>query len=309
MGTLKIRTTDGDIEPPASGYVLPHEHVHTDLKSVRDGGGRQATVAEIEEATVPKLERAVAAGVKLLVECTPPYVGYHPEAVHAATSRAGLDLVVATGLYKDDYQPDWAHRAKEAELADWMEVALTEGWAGGWKAGFIKLAVTDVGMTLQELKVLRAAITASGRTGAPIAVHCPVGANALAYLDVLEEAGLDADRFLQVHAHAEDDFEVHLEVLGRGGWIEYDLIGSKRFADDFFVKLIRRVLEAGFGDRLLLSQDVCGYLVDREPHFDRREYAYLFTDFVRRLAVAGVGAGDRDRLLRENPGRFFSLRQ
>jgi phosphotriesterase-related protein len=305
---LKIRTTAGDIDPPATGYVLPHEHVHTDLISIRDGGGRQATVAEIEEATVPKLERAAAAGVRLLVECTPPYVGYHPEAVHAATSAAGLALVVATGLYKDDWQPDWAHRAKEEELADWMEAALTEGWAGGWIAGFIKLAVTDAGITPQERKVLRAAIVASERTGAPIAVHCPVGANALVYLDELEEAGMDPGRFLQVHAHAEDDFDVHLEVLRRGGWIEYDLIGSPRFTDDFFVKLVRRVLDAGFGDRLLLSQDVCGYMVDREPHTDRREYAYLFTDFVRRLAVAGCGAADRDRLLRENPGRFFSLR-
>ncbi|MDP6350370.1 MAG: esterase [Chloroflexota bacterium] len=306
---MTIRTTDGDIAPPEDGYVLAHEHVHTDLKSVRDGGGRQATVAEIEETTLPKLERAAAAGVKLLIECTPPYVGYHPEAVHAVTTAAGIALVVATGLYKDEYQPDWAHRAKEAALAEWMEGALTEGWAGGWKAGFIKLAVTDQGVTDQERKVLRAAITASRSTGAPIAVHCPVGANALEYLDEMAAAGLDADRFLQVHAHAEDDFDIHLEVLRRGGWIEYDLIGSKRFTDDFFVKLIWRVLEAGFGDRLLLSQDVCGYLVDRDPPFDMREYAYLFTDFVPRLAVSGVGAGDRDRLLRANPGKFFSLRK
>ena len=306
---MSIRTTAGDIEPPATGYVLPHEHVHTDLISVRDGGGRQATVAEIEEATVPKLERAAKAGARLLVECTPPYVGYNPKAVHAAASAVGLDVVVATGLYKDDWQPDWAHRAKEDALADWMETAVTEGWAEGWKAGFIKLAVTDAGITPQERKVLRAAIRASERTGAPIAVHCPKGVNALAYLDEMEQAGMDPDRFLQVHAHAESDFELHLEVLRRGGWIEYDLIGSPRFTDDFFVDLVRRVLDAGFGERLLLSQDVCGYLVDREPHTDRREYAYLFTNFVPRLAVAGCGAADRDRLMRENPGRFFSLRK
>ena len=108
---------------------------------------------------------------------------------------------------------------------------------------------------------------------------------------------------------AEADFQVHLEVLRWGRWVEYDVIGTARFNDEFFVELAPRVLEAGFGDRLLLSQDVCGYLVDRAPHTDRPEYAYPFTDFASRLAAAGCGAEDRDRLPRGNPGRLFSLRE
>ena len=286
---------------------MPHEHVHTDLLPLSEGGDRQVDADIIVDAVLPKLRRARRAGVGLIVECTPPYVGQNVRAVHAACKAAGIDLVVATGLYKEAFQPPWALGASAAELAEWMRSHIEEGIDGtGLRAGFIKLAVTDSGATPAEDKVLEAAVATSTSLGVAVASHCPVGRNALHQLDLLEKLGGDPSRYIQVHANAEADLELHLEILRRGAWIEYDSIGGGA-SDEAFLRVILRVLDAGYCGRLLLSQDVCGYLVDRAPHGDDREYAYLVESFVPAMREAGVAEGDIDRLVRGNPAKAFSF--
>ena len=301
-----IRTTAGDIEPPLTGIILPHEHIHTDLLPLSEGGDRKVSTSVIRQAVEQKLRRAVRAGVALLIECTPPYVGQNVEAVAEVGEATRLPVVVATGLYKESFQPPWALNASVSEISDWMMRDLEEGIDGtDVRAGFIKLAVTDGGVTSQEGNVLRAAIEVSNRTGAAIASHSPVGSNAVHQLKTIEQAGGDTSRYIQVHAHAELRFDVHLDVLRRGAWIEYDGIGGQ--LDSLFVDLVRKVFDAGFGHRLLLSQDVCGYLVDRQSHSDDSEYAYFVDTFLPALSDAGVSAPEIDRLVRTNPAEAFSI--
>ena len=94
-------------------------------------------------------------------------------------------------------------------------------------------------------------------------------------------------------------------MLRRGAWIEYDGIGGQ--PDSFFVDLARKVFDAGFGHRLLLSQDVCGYLVDRNPPTDDSEYVYFVDTFLPALSDAGFSAPEIDRLARTNPSEAFSI--
>lgn len=303
-----IRTTAADIETPPRGVILPHEHIHTDLLPIARGGDRMASEQALVEAVAGKLRRAAAAGLALVVECTPPYVGQNVAAVHRVCAAAGVPVVVATGLYKQDFWPEWALEASVSKLSDWMVAHIEQGFDGtGLRAGFIKLAVTDAGVTGAEDKALAAAVRAAESCGATIACHSPVGANALHQLEMLSRLGGDPGRYIQVHAHIEADFGQHLEVLRRGAWVEYDGIGGGP-SDGGFVDLIRRVFDAGFGRRLLLSQDVCGYLVDREPHSDEREYAYLAESFIPKLRGAGFSEGEIDQLVRANPAAAFALR-
>ena len=303
-----IRTTSGELATPADGSILPHEHIHTDLLPLSEGGDRKVSADVIHDAVLPKLVRAKAAGASVLMECTPPCVGQNVEAVHSACQAAGLAAVVPTGLYKEAFQPPWALDASVSDLADWMTRHLVDGMDGtDRRAGFIKLAVTDEGVTPQEDKVLEAGVRASMATGAPIACHSPVGANALHQIGMIEDLGGDPSRYIQVHAHAESNFDTHLEILRRGAWIEYDGIGGGE-PDSFFIDLTRKVFDAGLGGRILLSQDVCGYLVDREPHTDDRQFAYLIETFAPSLTKYGFGAKEIDGLIRLNPADAFSIR-
>jgi phosphotriesterase-related protein len=62
--------------------------------------------------------------------------------------------------------------------------------------------------------VLRAAVAASFATGATIGSHTMNGAVARAQLDIIERAGGSPDRFVWIHAHAEPDRAIHLELAG-----------------------------------------------------------------------------------------------
>ena len=115
-----IRTTSGEIQAPTSGVILPHEHIHTDVLSLSDGGDRKVSLSVIRQAVDQKLRRAAFAGAALLVECTPPYVGQNVEVVNEVCKANHVPVVVATGLYNEHFQPPWALEASVSELAGWM---------------------------------------------------------------------------------------------------------------------------------------------------------------------------------------------
>jgi phosphotriesterase-related protein len=106
-----------------------------------------------------------------------------------------------------------------------MVQEVTEGIEGtGIRAGFIKLAASDEGLTPMEVRLLRAAAHAALQTGAAIASHTTVGAVALQQVDIIEEEGLDPRRFVWIHAHCEPDLALHLRLARRGAFLEYDAI-------------------------------------------------------------------------------------
>jgi phosphotriesterase-related protein len=125
-------------------------------------------------------------------------------------------------------------------------------------------------------------------------------------LDIVESVGYTAERFIWIHTQAEPDFDLHLEMARRGVWIEYDAIGSDDFEDEFFIERIQRVLDAGLGDRLLLSQDRGSYDPAQSGGGSPRPYTYLIDEFVPRLRAAGMDDTTIDRLIVDNPFRAFA---
>lgn len=338
--TARIRTVLGDVEADRTGIILPHEHLYCDLRPlagrepVRDGA------EAVEAAELPLLAELRAAGASLLVEPTPPGIGRDPLLLRRLSERSYVNVVASTGLYKEPLLPPRAYDRSVDELADWFVFEITTGilpvvgdsclgesllsdTALGRasdalnetpvRAGVIKLASSNEGLQAVEAKALRAAVLAARRTGAAIISHSPSGAAFQAQLDVLEAAGGDPARFVQVHAHAEPDIGLHRRALERGAWLEYDAIGGR--PDEAFVTLVQRVLDAGFGDRLLLSQDVVGWRagapgggnVDAGGTPTRR-YAYLATNFLPALRGAGISDDTIRQLTVDNPRRLLALR-
>ena len=315
-----IRTVTGDLpaESLGLGLALVHEHLYTDLRPLR---GRTPVPVQTEAAltaNVPILAEARSAGVNLLVECTPPGIG-RQMALYALLAReSGVAVVAATGLYKEPLLPAFAYDWPVERIAEWMIGEIVEGARGEdglgeidrdpetnapIRAGFIKLATSDRGLQEIETKTLRAAVIAARATGACIASHSPNAAAALASLDVLEAAGGDPSRFIAVHTSSEPDFERHLALARRGAVVEYDAIGAR--PDEAMLSLTLRLLDAGFGDRLLLSQDVCGLIVEGSEN--TRRFAYLASDFLPKLRAAGASAEQIDQILVGTPRRVLAL--
>jgi phosphotriesterase-related protein len=124
-------------------------------------------------------------------------------------------------------------------------------------------------------------------------------------LDIIEGCGYSAARFIWIHASAEPDFGLNLELARRGAWVEYDWIGDPA-DDDRFIERIRGMLDAGLGGRLLLSHDR-GWFDPAQPGGGTpRPFTYISEQFLPKLRAAGVDDATIRQLTCDNPFRAFA---
>jgi phosphotriesterase-related protein len=305
-GDRQLLTTLGPISR-AEGVVLPHEHVFVDLRRWDEPSYAEADTGAVVRLMAPEIERARAAGVTAIVECSTVGVGRRADILRAVSSATGFPLLVPTGVYREPWIPDWVRAASERDLEAWMLGELNgEIESSGVQAGWIKLSAGDDGLTSVETKVLRAAARAASATNSVIGSHTIKGRVVLEQLDIIEAARHAADRFIWIHTQAEPDQDLHIEVARRGAWIEYDAIGSDDFTDALFVERILGVMAAGLGDRLLLSQDRGAYDPAQPGGGTPKPYTYLTETFLPQLRSAGLDAATISQLTQANPFDAFA---
>lgn len=300
-------TTLGDFKKEELGLILPHEHVFVDLGPVEEENWRGAFADDVSTVMVPYLEEAREAGVAALVECTPVGVGRRADIVKAVSAASGLPVVIPTGIYREPWVPQWARDAGETALRDWMIKELSEGIGGvNIPAGWIKLSAGDDGLAEVERKILRAAAQAGVATNAVIGSHTVRGRVVLDQLEVIEESGYTAEHFIWIHAQLEPDFDLQLEAARRGAWLEYDAIGSDWCEDAYFLEHIPRLLDAGYGHRLLLSQDRGWYDPSKPRGGEQKPYTYLIDTFIPKMRAAGIDMATIQSLTIDNPFMAFA---
>lgn len=299
-------TTLGPKRGDQLGMILPHEHIFVDLRTPDSPGYAQGNAEDVIRLMGPELERARAAGVTALVECSAVGVGRRADILKAVSQATGFPLVAPTGIYREPWVPAWAHVASEDVLARWMERELSAEIAGtGVQAGWIKLSAGDEGITPIEAKILRAAARASLATAAVIGSHTIRGRVVADQLDIIERVGQSPQRFIWIHAQNEDDFAINLALARRGAWIEYDGIGGGK-SDEFYVERVLRMLDAGFGGQVLLSMDRGWYDPAQPGGGVPRPFTYLSEVFLPKLVAAGVDDATIRALTCANPFRAFA---
>jgi phosphotriesterase-related protein len=255
----------------------------------------------------PEIKKIQALGVTALVECTPEGVGRRVDIDAAVSQATGLPVVLPTGIYREPWVPAWARAASEEALAEWMMGELTEPLPGaGTPAAWIKVSAGDDGITPLEERILRAAARAGAATGAIIGSHTIRGRVVRDQLRIIEEAGYSAERFIWIHAQAEPDVALHLEMGQRGVWLEYDAIGSGGHDDAYFIEAIQRGLDAGFGERMLLSHDRGWYDPSKPGGGPVKPYTYLSEVFLPKLKAAGVDEETVRQLTHVNPFNAYA---
>ncbi len=307
-------TTLGPKRGDDLGMILPHEHVFVDLRTPDKPGYGLGNAQDVIRLMGPEIERIKALGVTALVECSAVGVGRRADILKAVSQVTGFPIVVPTGIYREPWVPAWAHVASEDVLAIWMQRELEgttacPGVSGiertGVQAGWIKLSAGDNGITPCEAKILRAAARASLATGAIMGSHTIRGRVVADQLDIIERVGQSPRRFIWIHAQNEADFTVNLAAARRGAWIEYDGIGGGQ-TDEFYVERVVRMLEAGFGDQVMLSMDRGWYDPAQPGGGTPRPFTYLSETFLPKLAVAGIDDATIRKLTCDNPFRAFA---
>ena len=307
----KIHTVLGEIDSKDMGLTLPHEHLFFDLRGPSRPEGFHVDREKVVNTVLPSLLALKEKGVSTLFECSTGGIGRDPLILEALARRSGLNIVAPTGLYKQPFMPHWAYTKTADEIADWMREEIQTGIENtSVKAGFIKLAASDHGLTAVEEKVLRAAARASGDTGAAIAQHTSgprSGSTLLQEMKVLQEERINLTKFIWVHAHSEPDMSLHIRAAEAGVTVEYDAIGGDK-PDDFFIELIKRMVAEGHERRILLSQDAGGYNAAEPGGGKPRDLCYILDHFLPRMEREGMKELIA-LIMVENPRRTFEFSQ
>ncbi len=246
-----------------------------------------------------------------------------PEALRRVSQASGLHLVMGTGYYQKVFHPeDMDERTLEnltSEIVQDITVGIRDT---GIRAGVIgEIGVNGNPITLNEEKSIRAATRASLLTGAAMTFHRGgTGLERHTTLDLVGSEGGDLGRVILGHSdEITDDFELMKDLLERGVYVQFDLIG-REFAVNSLDEMnpaascdssvtdkdavaILKLIDAGFGDRILLSHDVCWKTHLRK--YGGFGYSFIIEKFLPYLREIGVEEYQINMMMIENPKRIL----
>ncbi len=313
-----VRTVLGDIAPEDLGVTYSHEHL------VIDGGRPVLLEPEFDlgdvEAMAIEVTEAVEFGLRSVVDAMPCDAGRNAAMLAGIARRTGINIVAPTGLHHDRYYgpAHWSHRFSVEELADLFTADIVDGidtydYAGPvvhrtpFRAGVIKAAGSEDGLSPRDRRVFEAVAETHRRTGAPILTHCEHGTGALEQVRFLGDHGVSPGHIVLSHVDKVVDRGYHQELLGTGAFAAYD--GSIRWKDDEpngTVELIRWMAEDGLDDRIVVGTDAARRRY-YHVHGGEPGLMWLLDGFTRLLADAGVDEAVRDRLFVSNPAGAFAF--
>ena len=340
-----VQTVRGRVRPDALGVTLMHEHLLLDLRAVfvepEDAAERALARAPLALDNLsfvskhfwanldnlllsdPRLAAREAglfrdAGGGTLVDVTSIGLSRDAPALRAISERTGLHVVMGTGWYHALFHPaDMDARDEDALCAE-MVREIEHGVDGtDIRAGIIGEVGCSWPLKPNERKVLRATARAQRRTGAPVTIHPGLHVDApFEILDILEEAGADLARVVMGHMERTGlERPRLLDLLRRGCCVEYDWFGEVRPtwpygridvpSDGERIKTIMFLVAQGFGDRVVVSQDVCFKM--RLAAYGGPGYAHILRYVRPWMLGMGMRDAEIDALLIDNPRRILAF--
>ncbi len=300
-----IQTVLGPIAPAEMGSILPHEHVMCDFIGAEQASPERYQVDEIVMRMEPYLRELAQQGVRTFIDCTPAYLARDVEVLRRLAQRTGMHILTNTGWYKTPYLPQRAFSSSAEQIAEeWIAEWRNGIGQSGIKPGFIKIAVNPGKLEAVQRKIVRAAALTHLASGLVVACHTGEAAAACESLDIIEAEGMNAARYIIVHADQMPAWSDHAALFKRGAWLEYDALGMRALEAD--IALIRRALDAGYGSQLLLSQDAGWYSVGQPDGGTVRPFTALYGSILPALAQAGVAEAAITELTVTNPARAFA---
>jgi len=316
-----VETVRGPVDAAELGRTYMHEHIFvlsTDVQqNYPDEWGDES---ERVDDAVAKLSALAATGVRTIVDPTVIGLGrYIPRIQQVADRVPDLHIVVATGCYTYQDVPFFFHHRTPAVRTllgkDEPEVMVPmfvgdvlDGIAGtGVRAGMLKCAIDEPGLTPGVERVMRAVARTHLATGCPITVHTHPGTHqGLVVQRVMAEEGVDPRGVVLGHSGDSSDVD-HLSALAEAGfWLGMDRFGINlettfEARADTVVELCRR----GLAGRMVLAHDAACYIdwVDPDvlPFMPQWHYLHIEQDVLPYLREHGVSESQITTMLVDNP--------
>jgi phosphotriesterase-related protein len=337
-------TVLGPVDADALGVTLPHEHLLIDFAVMfREpaaagdkglayqpvglanlGWVRQNFNSNLDNLRL--LDERTAqdeimlfrrAGGQTVVDPTNASLARDPQALARIARATGLNVVMGAGYYVAAAHPPDMDRRSEDALVREIVADVTVGVGDtGVRAGLIGEIGNTWPWTENEKKVVRAAVEAQRRTGAPLMIH--PGRDAAAPMQIVEliaKQGGDLRRTIMCHVERTiADRRQLFDLADTGVWLEYDLFGLENsyypYNPDFDMPndggrmvQILALVDRGHEAQILMSHDIA-YKTSLTK-YGGHGYHHLLVNVVPRLRRKGVDDAGIRRLLVDNPRRAF----
>jgi phosphotriesterase-related protein len=299
-----VQTVLGPIDASKLGFTLTHEHIcHCPLKVFGDRANAVANAVE-------KLKEARDAGVDTIIDVTPFDVERDIRFGEEVSRKSGMQIVACTGQHF--FAPESLNKRSVEKITETFIREIERGIDGtDIKAGVIKVAARNGAMTPAEEKVFRAAARASKATGIPVSTHTNSSERGgEAQAAIFEAEGVSSANVSLGHSNDTDDLGYLTGLAKRGYTLGMDhafwgLAPEATLPWQRRVECIKQLIDAGFGDRLFLSNDWVFGDVEREK-INPDGLLYTTRKTIPYLKQIGVSQWGIRAITVENPKRFFS---
>ncbi len=303
----------GPLDSADLGFTLMHEHL------ILASAGLAQNYAELlrdgfMDYVVDRLREAKEGGVDTIVDATTLDLGRDVNVLVEASRQSGINIIAVTGWWLDI--PRFLAGVSADQFAQLFIREIKEGIAGtSIKAGILKSASDVAGVTPGDEAVLRGVARAHLQTKVPIMLHsyspAQVGRQQIA---ILKEEGVDLRRVKMDHSNDTTDVEYLIWILEQGCYIGLDRYPGYNTSPLARTKTMKALIDAGYGNRLLLSHDWSPVWVmaetppmSHEEREKRNPYGYLYIKKVvfPQLREMGVREETLNKLCINNPRHFF----
>lgn len=332
-----IQSVLGKIEIDNIGVTSPHEHIFIDMRHCVGITGNEPAYffekinlknrglvaadpyAILDNALLDNFDEALfevqcfkKAGGDTIIDCTLDEIGRDPLKLKEISLKTGVNIILGCGNYYHIAHPEFVKKESVSQLAQRMYTDLTIGINGtGVKAGIIGEIGTSAVITDNEKKVLYAAGQVGKELNKSIHVHTDLYTeNGFEIIDILTGEGVKPEKICIDHIDVLIRSDYIFALLDKGVFIEFDNFGkefylqnNKRFAYDLErIEILKKIIDAGYGDKVLLSNDICLKTMWRT--YGGTGYAHILTNV--RLMAEDAGIIDAyNKILTENVRTFL----
>ncbi len=317
-----MNTVRGTLDPAQLGVTLMHEHIFVlsaeIIQNYPEAWGDEER--RVEDA-VTRLNELHSRGVNAIVDLTVIGLGRYIPRIQRIAERTPLHIIVATGIYTYNDLPFFFQLQGPGTvlggpemMTDMFVKDIQQGIADtGVKAGILKCATDEPGLTPGVERSLRAVAQAHRRTGVPISTHTHARKRrGLDQQRIFREEGVDLRRVIIGHSGDTTDLAYLEELMAQGSYL-----GMDRFGIDTFlpfqdrVETVATLCKSGHAGQLVLSHDAAcfnDWLPERAlpAMLPNWHYLHIHNDVIPALQRLGVTDAHIHTMLVENPRTIFA---
>ena len=264
-----------------------------------------------------ELDSYLGAGGSTVVDLGIPGFGRDPAALRALAELTGATVIMGCGEYVEHSHSPYVKHSPAEVVRDVLLDEIENGVGNtGVKPGIIGEIGTGNPPTEEEWKVVRGSAMAQMESGLALNLHrtiFPDPTATLPLVDAVLAMGVDPRKLIVSHCDERPESEFAFELARRGCWVELDTFGMEQWAvsarrgdsypqrsfDHDRIELLVQLLDAGYGDRVLISHDIA--MKPQFTHYGGWGLRHLLRGIRPQLEARGVTEEVFTQLTVHNP--------